>query len=133
MGIFSRKNSKPSILNQSTLSVDTHASRGTRTSTTAKSPLFAQGANGSVTPSLAAVSLADEAILKPIDPSVDPAGYLRSIHSVRARTRFISEKAKRNRLVHFNVDMQKFAETAAYVASIVKVSLTAQALRLELS
>ncbi|EMF11763.1 DUF1688-domain-containing protein [Sphaerulina musiva SO2202] len=54
------------------------------------------------------------------DPQVDPAAYLRSIYAVRERTRLVLEKAKRNQLRHFTVDMSKFPDTAAYVVSIIK-------------
>lgn len=57
------------------------------------------------------------------DPALDPAGYLRSIHSVRDRSKIILQKAKANRLNHFDVDMSKFPETAAYVVSIIRVRL----------
>lgn len=63
----------------------------------------------------------DVAIPKAPDPSVNPAAYLRSIHAVRERSRLVLEKAKRNQLKHFTVDMGKFRETAAYVVSIIKV------------
>ena len=61
-------------------------------------------------------------IPKPPDPAIDPAAYLRSIHAVRERSQLVYEKAKRNRLNHFDVDLSKFADTAAYVVSIIKVS-----------
>ncbi|KAJ9659440.1 hypothetical protein H2201_007331 [Coniosporium apollinis] len=54
------------------------------------------------------------------DPALDPAGYLRSIYSVRERSRLVLEKAKKNQLKHFTVDMSKFQDTAAYVVSIIK-------------
>ena len=56
------------------------------------------------------------------DPTIDPAGYLRSIYAVRERSKLVLEKAKRNQLRHFVVDMSKFADTANYVVSIIKVS-----------
>jgi hypothetical protein len=59
---------------------------------------------------------------RPPDPNVDPAAYLRSIYAVRERTKLVSEKAKRNQLKHFDVDMTKFGETAAYMVSIIKAS-----------
>lgn len=55
------------------------------------------------------------------DPALDPAGYLRSIHAVRERSRLVLEKAKQNQLKHFTVDMSKFQDTAGYVVSIIKV------------
>jgi hypothetical protein len=60
---------------------------------------------------------------KPPDPWQDPAGYLRSIHAVRERSTLVLEKAKRNQLRHFEVDMQKFADTASYVVSIIRVCI----------
>ena len=55
------------------------------------------------------------------DPNLDPAGYLRSIYAVRERSRLVLDKAKRNQLRHFTVDMSKFADTANYVVAIIKV------------
>ena len=60
-------------------------------------------------------------IPKPPDPSVDPAAYLKSVYAVRERSRLVFEKARRNQLHHFRVDMTKFPDTAAYVVSIIKV------------
>lgn len=120
MGLFSRKKSKPSVRSE-TLSIDTDASRISRGSM-AKSPMFAKDTNGWNTPISPATTMETETVAsKLINPQVDPAGYLRSIHAVRERTRLVFEKAKRNELLHFNVDMDKFSETAAYVVSIIKV------------
>lgn len=55
------------------------------------------------------------------DPDLDPAGYLRSIGSVRERARVITTKAIKNELNHFDVDMSKFPEVVSFVASIIKV------------
>jgi len=55
------------------------------------------------------------------DPSVDPAGYLRSIGSVRERCRLVLRKAERNQLRHFEVDMGKFEDTTRFVVSVIKV------------
>lgn len=59
---------------------------------------------------------------KPPDPSVDPAGYLRSIGAVRERSALVMKKARRNQLQHFDVDMAKFEDTTKFVVSIIKVS-----------
>lgn len=67
-------------------------------------------------------SLPKIAIPGPPDPNVDPVGYLKSIHSVRERSRPVLELAKRDQLRHFNVDMTKFPDTASYVCAIIKVS-----------
>ena len=56
------------------------------------------------------------------DPNVDPAAYLRSIYAVRERSRIVLEKAKANKLQHFEVDMSKFGDTARFVVSIIKVT-----------
>ncbi|KAL8959906.1 MAG: hypothetical protein Q9193_003304 [Seirophora villosa] len=65
-------------------------------------------------------SLVNIALPPPPDPNTEPAAYLRSIHSVRERSRLVYDKAKRNQLAHFDVDLTKFGETAAYVVSIIK-------------
>lgn len=54
------------------------------------------------------------------DPTTKPAAYLRSIQSVRERSKIVLMRAKSNSLNHFNVDMSKFQETADYVVSIIK-------------
>jgi hypothetical protein len=69
-------------------------------------------------------ALSDIPLPKAPDPNVDPAAYLRSIYAVRDRSRLVLEKAKRNQLRHFDVDMTKFSETARYVVSIIKVCPT---------
>ncbi|KAH8805763.1 hypothetical protein F5884DRAFT_678692 [Xylogone sp. PMI_703] len=57
---------------------------------------------------------------KPPKPEVDPAGYLRSIDAVRERCAVVKEKAVRNKLNHFDVDMSKFKDAASFVVSIIK-------------
>ncbi|QIX01460.1 hypothetical protein AMS68_006977 [Peltaster fructicola] len=54
------------------------------------------------------------------DPTIDPTSYLRSIYAVRERSKLVLEKAKKNDLHHFNVDLSKFADTASFVVSIIK-------------
>ena len=66
--------------------------------------------------------------LKPPDPRVDPAAYLKSIYAVRERCSIVHEKAKQNKLLHFDVDMSKFKDTAQFVVSIIKVSTLAAVL-----
>ncbi|TKA42960.1 hypothetical protein B0A55_13601, partial [Friedmanniomyces simplex] len=65
-------------------------------------------------------TLPDVPLPKAPDPNLDPAGYLRSIYAVRERSRWVLDKAKRNQLRHFTVDMSKFADTANYVVAIIK-------------
>jgi hypothetical protein len=55
------------------------------------------------------------------DPALDPVAYLRSIYAVRERSRLVFDKAKKNQLKHFTVDMSKFQDTAGYMVSIIKV------------
>lgn len=69
------------------------------------------------------MSLSDFPIPKPPDPAVDPAGYLRSIHSVRQRSAMVMRKAKTNELAHFDVNIDLFQDTADYVVSIIKVCI----------
>ncbi|KAB2578132.1 Uracil catabolism protein 4 [Lasiodiplodia theobromae] len=84
--------------------------------------------NGSVKPVKASANgntmskpqIPDIPLPKAPDPALDPAGYLRSIHAVRDRSRLVLDKAKKNQLKHFTVDMTKFNDTAAYVVSIIK-------------
>ena len=59
-------------------------------------------------------------IPKPPDPAEEPAAYLRSIHAVRERSGIVLQKAKANKLNHFDVDLSKFSDTAEYVVSIIK-------------
>jgi len=115
MGLFKRKDSKPSIHSHSEKDDRGNGSFKSRDSTASlKSP---KPANGYPSP----MSLPEVAIPKAPDPALDPAAYLRSIHSVRDRSRYVLRKALNNRLNHFDVDMSKFAETAGYVVSIIKV------------
>jgi len=66
-------------------------------------------------------SLPDLPLPRAPDASREPAAYLRSIHSVRERSKKVYDLARKNQLRHFDVDMSKFGETAAYVVSIIKV------------
>lgn len=85
--------------------------------------------NGSVKPvkpaangtTMAKPQIPDIPLPRAPDPALDPAGYLRSVHAVRERSRLVLDKAKKNQLKHFTVDMTKFNDTAAYVVSIIKV------------
>lgn len=70
-------------------------------------------------------SFPDVPLPKAPDPSLDPAGYLRSIYAVRDRSKLVLEKAKKNQLKHFTVDMTKFGDVASFVVSIIKVRLPA--------
>lgn len=113
MGLFKRKDSKHSI--QSDKDDPDSYSNHSRTSTASlKSPKI-------MSSSTLPAPIPEVPISKPPDPSLDPAAYLRSIHAVRERSRIVLEKARRNQLNHFDVDMSKFEATASYVVSIIKV------------
>ncbi|KAK1779053.1 hypothetical protein QBC45DRAFT_392823 [Copromyces sp. CBS 386.78] len=59
-------------------------------------------------------------IPKPPDPQLDPVGYLRSLGAVRERCKIVTEKALRDELNHFDVDMNKFEDVVTFVANIIK-------------
>jgi hypothetical protein len=42
---------------------------------------------------------------------------------VRERSKLVLEKAKKNQLKHFTVDMSKFHDVASFVVSIIKVGI----------
>ncbi|KAI4195219.1 MAG: hypothetical protein LQ346_003496 [Caloplaca aetnensis] len=69
---------------------------------------------------LASPSTPNVILPPPPDPNIEPAAYLRSVYAVRERSKLVHEKAKNNQLNHFDVDLTKFNETAAYVVSIIK-------------
>lgn len=115
MGIFKRKDSKNSVQSDRDEQDSFVSVNSARTSNTS---LRSPGYKGSGLPA----SIPELSIAKPPDPALDPAAYLRSIHSVRERTSLVLDKAKRNQLNHFDVDLDKFNATASYVVSIIKVS-----------
>lgn len=114
MGLFKRKDSKPSIHDR-----DDRISNTSRDSNSSlKSPRPKNGYP--VSP----MTLPDVSIPKAPDPALDPAAYLRSIHAVRDRSKLVLRKALANRLNHFDVDLTKFEDTAKFVVSIIKVCST---------
>lgn len=117
MGLFSRKGSKPAVDAPGASDSNSIQSNGSL-----KSPTTPAFSNGAAMVSKPVTPMPDIPLPKAPDPALDPAGYLRSIHSVRQRTKLVLDRAKKNQLKHFNVDMGKFGETAAYVVSIIKVS-----------
>jgi hypothetical protein len=58
---------------------------------------------------------------KRVDPNIDPVGYLKSLLAVRERCSLVLARAKKNDLLHFEVDMAKFGQTVKWVVSIIKV------------
>jgi hypothetical protein len=61
---------------------------------------------------------------KPPDPNLDPAAYLRSLGAVRERSKIVLDKALKNQLNHFNVDMTKFPDVVSFICGIIKVSFS---------
>ncbi|RYP62201.1 hypothetical protein DL771_009833 [Monosporascus sp. 5C6A] len=57
---------------------------------------------------------------KPPDPTLDAAGYLRSLGAVRERCKIVTEKALANNLNHFDVDLSKFPDVVSFVCNIIK-------------
>lgn len=122
MGLFNKKNSKPSLKGGN----DSSTSIGTRNSNASiKSPSLPPNPTNGAAAFPATVRIPDIAMPKPPDPSLDPAAYLRSIYAVRERSRLVLHKAKKNQLTHFDVDPGKFKDTAGYVCSIIKVCKSA--------
>ncbi|RAL62840.1 hypothetical protein DID88_004682 [Monilinia fructigena] len=117
MGLFSRKektspSNRSSSRTNSTQLTEVQSFRSSQSSL--KSPS---------TPSFSRMSIPTIpkiALPKAPDPNVDPAGYLRSIGSVRERCNIVLEKAKKNDLTHFEVDMGRFKDTTKFVVSIIK-------------
>jgi hypothetical protein len=120
MGLFSRKpksGSTPSASGGSRKNSSSLAEIGSMSSQSSlKSPATPGFSKMSIPPTIPKIALP-----KAPDPHVDPAGYLRSIGAVRERCSVVLEKARRNKLNHFEVDMSKFADTTSFVVSIIKV------------
>ncbi|CAJ2506571.1 Uu.00g007080.m01.CDS01 [Anthostomella pinea] len=129
MGLFSRKpktpkaiSSKPNTAGGDSASVNSQGSN-LKSSSTVNSRMLNRTSAGSVpptpltpmTPHLPKVNLP-----KPPDPSLDAAGYLRSLGAVRERSKIVTEKALRNKLTHFDVDLDRFPDVVTFVCGIIK-------------
>ncbi|KAF2140408.1 uncharacterized protein K452DRAFT_274178 [Aplosporella prunicola CBS 121167] len=112
MGLFNRK--KESKQAQQAPQPDT-ASTTSNGSLKGPSKPSTNGSMAAAKPQIPDIPLA-----KAPDPALDPVAYLRSIWAVRDRSKLVLDRAKRNQLKHFTVDMSKFSDTAAYVVSIIK-------------
>lgn len=115
MGLFKRKDSKNSIHSDKD---DRESFVSVNSARTSNASLRSPGYKGTGPPA----SIPELPITRPPDPALDPAAYLRSIHAVRERATLVLDKAKKNQLNHFDVDMSKFEATASYVVSIIKVA-----------
>ncbi|ORY72140.1 uncharacterized protein BCR38DRAFT_28070 [Pseudomassariella vexata] len=135
MGLFSKKPKQPKTVSVS----DTHSTASFNSDhSNLKSPLRMMannrtsgggngGANGNdgnsvpttpLTPFSPRLPRVD--LPKPPDPNLDPAAYLRSLGAVRERSRIVTDKALRNKLNHFDVDMTKFPDVVTFVCGIIK-------------
>ncbi|KAI1340739.1 DUF1688-domain-containing protein [Xylariaceae sp. FL0016] len=129
MGLFSRKPKTPKAVSANTAGGDAASLNSQNSNLKSASTFNSRTINnnrtsaGSVpptpltpmTPHLPKVNLP-----KPPDPSLDAAGYLRSLGSVRERCKIVSEKALKDRLNHFDVDLSKFPDVVTFVCRIIK-------------
>ena len=115
MGLFGRKTNTK---------ITTNGDLGHADPSNPRSPGWANPPSARLHPgaSFSSLNLPDVKLPPPPDPNVDPAAYLRSIDSVRARTKLVYQQAKKNQLKHFDVDGTKFQDTIDYVVSIIKAS-----------
>lgn len=122
MGLFSRKEKPPKTdppqhSSYSTASIHSSGSRGLgnriSASSVATTPLSPKG--GAPPFKLPKIDLP-----RPPDPQLDPAGYLRSLVAVRDRSKIIFDKALRNQLRHFDVDMSKMQDVTTFVCGLIK-------------
>ncbi|KAI1183578.1 hypothetical protein F5B17DRAFT_443327 [Nemania serpens] len=134
MGLFSRKPKTPRPVTKDSASFDSDNSHsnsfGTNSnnksfrsntlnfntnSRTSASSIGIQSPLTPMTPHLPKINLP-----KPPDPSLDAAGYLRSLGAVRERCKIVTEKALQNQLNHFDVDLDKFPDVVNFVCRIIK-------------
>ncbi|KAI1505834.1 hypothetical protein F5X99DRAFT_218630 [Biscogniauxia marginata] len=126
MGLFSRKSKTPKVVspnpNADAASFDS-AGSNLKTSSTFNTRLMNRISSASIPPtplSPMAPQMPKVNLPKPPDPSLDAAGYLRSLGSVRERSKIVTEKALKNRLNHFDVDLDKFPDVVTFVCGIIK-------------
>ncbi|KAI1091712.1 DUF1688-domain-containing protein [Rostrohypoxylon terebratum] len=139
MGLFSRRSKTPKPVN-STANADGGPGTGNdsaslnsegsnvRSSSTGNSRLMIYNTNRASTNSIPQTPLTPMTphplpkinLPKPPDPSLDAAGYLKSLGSIRERSKIITDKALNNSLNHFDVDMAKFPDVVTFVCRIIK-------------
>lgn len=125
MGFFSRKDKAPKgnssiTASQSTASFASGNSRGIGNRISAGS--FTSG--GTPLSPMSPVKLPKVDLPRPPDPQLDPVGYLRSLGAVRERSKIIVDKAMRNELNHFDVDLQRLPDVVTFVSGLIKVCLS---------
>ncbi|KAJ9158279.1 DUF1688-domain-containing protein [Coniochaeta hoffmannii] len=133
MGLFSRKD-KPNKAKPALATSNSHSSLHSGSSIKSPPPTSSFGRNNRtsagtgntsspgtpLTPFSPAHSMAKVDLPRPPDPQLDPVGYLRSLNAVRERCSIVTNKALRNDLHHFDVDMHKFDDVVTFVANIIK-------------
>ncbi|PNY18229.1 Uracil catabolism protein 4 [Tolypocladium capitatum] len=117
MGLFSRKDKAPrgasSATSQSTASSANSRGIGNRASAGSIAP-------GIPSTPMSPLKLPKVDLPRPPDPQLDPAGYLRSLGAVRERSKIITDKALRNELNHFDVDLNRFPDVVSFVTGLIK-------------
>lgn len=134
MGLFSRKdkqskakpalqtsNSHTSLHSSSSIKSPAPTSNFGRVNRTSAGTTSTTGPGTPLTPFSPMHSMAKVDLPRPPDPQLDPVGYLRSLNAVRERCSIVTDKALRNDLHHFDVDMRKFDDVVTFVANIIKV------------
>ncbi|KAL7791441.1 hypothetical protein V8C37DRAFT_157120 [Trichoderma ceciliae] len=121
MGLFSRKQKSPResgiLESQSTTSFGSSTFRSLANNRVSTGSMLTPNAPLSPMPS---VKIPKIDLPRPPDPQLDPAGYLRHLGAVRERAKALLEKAEENKLVHFDVDMNKFPDVVTFVAGLIK-------------
>ncbi|KAK1975821.1 hypothetical protein LZ30DRAFT_604795 [Colletotrichum cereale] len=128
MGLFSRKEKAPKASSKPTIktsNVSINSGRSSLKSPPLRSTIMDRTSGTSSVPGtpltpFSPVSLPKVDLPRPPDPQLDPAGYLRSLGSVRERSKIVTDKALRNELKHFDVDMHKFPDVVSFVSQIIK-------------
>ncbi|KAI1812800.1 DUF1688-domain-containing protein [Poronia punctata] len=125
MGIFTRKSKTPKSVTKDSASFDSDNSNNYNGIRSIRSIRSSNPNNTNLggflnpmspmTPQLPKINLP-----KPPDPSLDAAGYLRSLGAVRERSKIVTEKALANRLNHFDVDLDRFPDVVNFVCRIIK-------------
>lgn len=130
MGLFSRKDKTPKgeqpiNTSKSNVSVNSHSSSLRSPPGVSRNPLnrtsAASTSPGTPMSPMSPIKLPKIDLPRPPDPQLDPAGYLRSLGAVRERSKIVTDKALRNELKHFDVDMGKFPDVVTFVTGIIKV------------
>ncbi|POR33795.1 Uracil catabolism protein 4 [Tolypocladium paradoxum] len=124
MGLFSRKDKAPKggsslTTSQSTASINSGNSRGIENRTPASSIT-----PGTPSSPMSPVKLPKVDLPRPPDPQLDPTGYLRSLGAVRERSKIVTDRALRNELNHFDVDLDRFPDVVSFVSGLIKRDYT---------